>query len=424
MKVLYIECPMGAAGDMLTAALLELVPDADAVVKKLNNLGIPGVRYEREESVKCGIKGTHMRVSAYGEEEKSEEWNGSSHRYEDVSEGAYQEHLEAHIHIHEHHHATMEQILSIIDSLSLSEQVKKDAQSVYVRIAEAESAVHGVPVSEIHFHEVGTMDAIADVVAVSLLMEELAVDQVIVSPVNVGSGQVHCAHGILPVPAPATAHILSGVPVYSNDVKGELTTPTGAAILAHFADAFGAMPKMRVDRIGYGMGAKDFPVANCVCVFLGELDECANHALQDRILELRTNIDDMTAEELGLSMEKILEAGAVDVAMLPVTMKKNRPGTMLCVLCKEEKKDEVVRSMFKHTTTIGIREVRCERYLLDRTEGVVSTEYGEIRYKHAEGYGVSREKYEYDDLARIADARGLSIREVRALADAARENHV
>ena len=240
MKTLYLDCGMGAAGDMLSAALLELLPDPDAFVAKLNALGIPGVVFTREASCKCGIRGTHMSVTVHGEAEGE----------------------------HHHHHSSMHDIEHIVCShLDLPEQVKSDILAVYKLIAEAESHAHGVPVSEIHFHEVGSMDAIADITAVCLLLHRLAPDEIIVSPVHVGCGEVHCAHGILPVPAPATAHILRGVPIYGGEVRGELCTPTGAALLAHFATRFGAMPAMRVSAIGYGMGKKDFraPTASAPC---------------------------------------------------------------------------------------------------------------------------------------------------------------
>ena len=280
--------------------------------------------------------------------------------------------------------------------------------AVYGLIAEAESHAHGVPVTEIHFHEVGTMDAIADITAVCLLMNKIAPDQVIVSPVHVGSGHVHCAHGILPVPAPATAYILNGVPMYGGAVKGELCTPTGAALLKHFATRFGDMPVMRTEAIGYGMGKKDFEQANCIRAMLGETEDAG-----DSVLQLECNVDDMTAEELGFAMETILEVGALEVYTVAAGMKKSRPGTILCVLCHEGAKETLVRVIFRNTTTIGVREHRCSRYTLKRSFETVQTPYGDVQKKLSSGYGVTREKYEYEDLARIAREQGLSLAEVR-----------
>ena len=243
MRTLYIDCGMGAAGDMLTAALLELLPDGQEFLNQLNGLGIPGVTFSAEPSVKCGIRGTHIRVAVHGAEET--------------------EHMHDH---HHHHHGSMAEIRSIVSHLPIPAMVKLDVMAVYEEIAQAESHVHGVPVSQIHFHEVGTMDAIADITAVCMLMHELEPDQVIASAIHVGSGQVRCAHGILPVPAPATAHILKGVPIYGGSIRGELCTPTGAALLKHFVTEFGDMPPMKVSAIGYGMGKKDFERANCIRV--------------------------------------------------------------------------------------------------------------------------------------------------------------
>ena len=439
MKTLYLECGMGAAGDMLTAALLELMPDPDAVVAELNGLGIPGVEFSKEAMSKCGIGGTHMTVKVHGEEESEEMFH---HHHEDHDHGceahdhhhdhehSHEEHdhhhdhdhsCEAHDHHHEHthehshdghhhhHHSSLHDIKHIVcDHLNLPEQVKQDVMAVYGLIAEAESHAHGVPVTEIHFHEVGTMDAIADITAVCLLMHHIAPDQVIVSSVHVGSGHVHCAHGILPVPAPATAYILNGVPMYGGAVKGELCTPTGAALLKHFATRFGDMPVMRTEAIGYGMGKKDFEQANCIRAMLGETEDAG-----DSVLQLECNVDDMTAEELGFAMERILEAGALEVYTDAAGMKKSRPGTILCVLCHEDAKETLVRVIFRNTTTIGVREHRCSRYTLKRSFETVQTPYGDVQKKLSSGYGVTREKYEYEDLARIAREQGLSLAEVR-----------
>ena len=267
MKTLYLDCGMGAAGDMLTAALLELLPDPDAFVEKLNGLSIPGVQVKKEEAVKCGITGTHISVTVHGMEESEEmHEHGQEHEHHHEAEHSHEHHHEQshghehhhehdhhhdHEHSHEHHHHSgMHDIEHIISDLQLSEKVRENILAVYGLIAEAEGHVHGKPITEIHFHEVGTMDAIADVTAVCLLMEELSPDEVVVSPIHVGSGQVKCAHGILPVPAPATAYILRDVPIYGGKIQGELCTPTGAALLKHFASRFGDMPIMKKEAIG------------------------------------------------------------------------------------------------------------------------------------------------------------------------------
>ena len=407
MKTLYLDCSMGAAGDMLAAALLELLPDPDAFVAELNALAIPGVKFSREASVKCGITGTHLQVTVHGEEE------GAHDHHHAHSHDHHRDHAHAHHHDHahsHHHHASLHDIEHIVRGhLSLPATVADNVMAVYRLIADAESKAHGKPVSEIHFHEVGTMDAIADITAVCLLMHRLAPDEIIVSPVHVGSGQVHCAHGILPVPAPATATILQDVPIYGGSIQGELCTPTGAALLKHFADSFGEMPVRRTSAIGYGMGKKDFPAANCVRALLGERSDAS-----DDVIELCCNIDDMTGEAIGYAFDKLFAAGALDVYTIPIGMKKSRPGHLLHVICREADKDALVRALFAHTTTIGIRENRFRRYTLDRRIETIETVDGPVRRKCSTGYGVSREKFEHDDLARIADAQGLSLREAEA----------
>ncbi len=443
MKTLYLDCGMGAAGDMLTAALYELLDDSakQDFIKYMNGLGIPNVVFEAEPMTKCGIVGTHMKVTVSGVEEDEHlhdhehhhehdhhehdhehhhehdhhehdhdhhhEHDHHEHDHDHYHEHHHHEHDHDHYHEQHHHHTGMEEIRHIIESLQVSDKVKSDVVEVYRLIADAESHVHGVEIEQIHFHEVGSMDAVADVAAVCLLIEKLGIETVVASPVHVGSGQVRCAHGILPVPAPATAHILREVPIYSGDIRGELCTPTGAALLKHFATDFSKMPVMTVEKIGYGMGKKDFAAANCVRAMLGE-----TAGSKDDVLELSCNIDDMTAECLGFAMDRLFEAGALDVYTLAIGMKKSRPGTMLNVLCKPSDKDKIVETIFKHTTTIGIRENSFNRYVLNRSFRKLDTPLGEVGVKVSEGYGVKREKYEYDDLARIAKEQGMSVADV------------
>ena len=462
MKTLYIDCGMGAAGDMLTAALLELLPDKDGFVDELNALGIPGVKYVKEASVKCGIIGTHMRVTVDGAEEESHDHHDDDHDHHHGHDHEDQDHHHDHgeydhhhdhenhdHHHHHHHHAAMGDVEHIVrDHLHLPVSVQDDVMAVYGLIAEAESHAHGVPVTEIHFHEVGTMDAIADVVAVCLLMEKLAPEKIVVSPIHVGSGQVRCAHGILPVPAPATAFILKDAPVYGGAIRGELCTPTGAALLKHFATEFGNVPVMNVNAIGYGMGKKDFEVANCVRTMLGEtwtsarpgdekacepsrnvgdekvyepsrnvgdekVYEPSRNVGDEKVYELSCNVDDMTGEEVGFAMERLFEAGARDVYTIPIGMKKNRPGILIRALCVQAQKEKLVEAMFKHTTTIGIRECELSRYVLNREIDHVDTPCGTIHRKTSSGYGVKREKLEFEDLAKIAREQGISLWEAR-----------
>ena len=401
MKTLFIDCGMGAAGDMLTAALLELLPDPDEFINRLNSIGIPGVEFKKERVEKCGITGTHITVTVHGIEE-----DGEMHEHHHDHQ-----HEHEHEHSHAHSHSSLAGIEHIVkDHLDLPPEVKEDVMSVYKLIAEAESHVHGVPVTEIHFHEVGTMDAVADITAVCLLMHELAPDEVIASPVHVGSGQVKCAHGILPVPAPATAYILRDVPIYGGEIRGELCTPTGAALLKQFVTRFSNMPVLKASAIGYGMGKKDFPQANCVRVMLGEAEEKT-----DKVVSLSCNVDDMPAEDIAFAMEKLFEGGACEVFTIPVGMKKNRPGTLIQVLCSPRNEEEIVRLIFKHTSTIGIRKSYTDRYILERKIETLETPDGPIRRKESSGFGVKRVKYEFEDISKFADKKGISLEKARSL---------
>ena len=397
MKVIYLDCSMGAAGDMLMAALYELLDDKQAFLDMMRSLGLPGIEISAEPAVKCGITGTHMKVLVHGSEEL------------DALHDHLHEHAHEHSHDHEHHHHTgLHEIEHLLSHLDLPQTVRDDALAVYHRIAEAESKVHGRPVDQIHFHEVGTLDALADVVGVCLLMHLLAPEKVYASSVHVGSGQVRCAHGILPVPAPATALLLAGVPIYGGAIQGELCTPTGAALLTHFVTKFGELPAMRLLKSGYGMGTKDFPAANCVRAMLGEQD-----APTEEILELSCNLDDCTGEAIGFAMERLLDAGALDVYWTSVGMKKNRPGILLTCMCRPLDREKMAELLFRHTTTLGVRESAFRRYTLSRESKTIQTPDGDIRVKVSTGYGVTREKPEFEDLAKIARETGKSLSELQ-----------
>ena len=483
MKLLYLDCAMGAAGDMLGAALAELLPDdaRDAFTSELNAAGIPGVHVSLDPSVKCGITGTHLTVTVNGTEEKE---GGHSHSHEHSHHD--HQHSHSHDHHHDHSHRSLHDIHHIIDDLKLPEAVRTDILAVYRLIAEAESKAHDKPVSEIHFHEVGTMDAIADIASVCLLLHKLAPDQIIASPIHVGSGQVKCAHGILPVPAPATAYILKDIPIYSGSIQGELCTPTGAALLKHFVTRFDQMPLMTPASTGYGMGTKDFPAANCVRAILGESFAENQHeqpacspatpapttapastatpasatapapttapastatpapeeaAITETICELSCNVDDMTGEDIAFAIETFLQNGALDAFTVPCTMKKGRPGVLVTVLCKDPDQKQMTKLILQHTTTLGVRSAEKKRWILSRTEsetvipddvlanvtvpGMPAESKAHelkttgndctIRSKTSTGFGITRNKYEHDDLEKIARTYGLTLAQVRAL---------
>lgn len=384
MKTLYIDCAMGCAGDMLTAALLELHPDREGFIARMNDALGGKALLSAAPDRKCGVTGTHVTVLINGDEE------GEPER-------------------HHHCHTSVAEIIDFIDTVPLADEVKANAKAVYSLIADAESSVHGEPVENIHFHEVGSLDALADVLSVCELMHELAPEKVLASPVNVGSGFVKCAHGVLPVPAPATELILRGVPIYSGQIKSELCTPTGAALLRHFAEDFVPMPVLLVERVGYGTGKKDFETANVVRVLLGETQDP-----HEQIIELACNLDDMTPEELGFAMEELFRLGASDVYFTSIGMKKSRPGVILTCMCRAQQRDEMLRCIFRHTTTLGVREYACDRYSLDRSIETVQTRYGAVCIKTAAGYGVERSKPEYDDLAKLARENDTTLAEIRS----------
>lgn len=452
MKTLYLECNMGAAGDMLMAALYELLDDQPAFLQKMQELGLHGVQVTAEPAKTCGIAGTHMRVTVHGEEEHEPDAHEHDHHHDhhhddheqkhhhhhhddhdhehhhDHHHGDHDHHHDhhhddhdhehhhhhddhehkhhhEHEHGHHHHHATPGHIAEVIDGLNLPDAVKQHARAVYDAIAQAEAKAHGCPVGDVHYHEVGALDAVADVTGVCYAMYLLCVDRVVVSPIHVGSGTVRCAHGVMPVPAPATANLLAGVPVYGGSVQGELCTPTGAALLTHFADAFEKMPVMRTQKVGIGIGTKQFEEqANCVRAFLGETEAQTNGT----ITELVCNLDDMTAEALALACEQLLAAGALDVYTVPGTMKKGRAGQVLTVLCEDKDTAHMAEQVLALTTTNGLRVRRCEKYFLQPSVREVSTAWGQVRVKVAESFGITHAKPEFEDVAAIARNTGLS----------------
>lgn len=454
MKILYLDFGMGVAGDMLMGALVSLLDEKaqQEFLQALNDAGIPGVTVNIVDDKKCGIVGKHVEVSINGKTEVSEDihehHNEHEHEHHDEHEHKHHhehghEHHDEHEHKHHdehehhdkhehhnehehgHHHASMSDITDIINSLRVSDSVKREVKNVYKRIADAESRVHGTEIADIHFHEVGTMDALADITGCAMLFEMLDVDEIAASSVNTGYGQVKCAHGILPVPAPATALLLSGIPCYSGSIEGELCTPTGAALVGNYVNQFCGMPFMKIDNIGYGTGSKDFAAANVVRAVLGEsvalekgdiqaeeINEDKNNH-EDIIVEMNCNLDDITGEEIGYVTELLMESGARDVYTIPITAKKGRTGVILGVLCKPIDRKRLAEIIFKHTTTIGIRYTEKKRMIMERHSKVVHTEYGDVNVKVSEGYGAKKIKPEYEDLKRIAGKKNIALQDIK-----------
>lgn len=420
---------MGASGDMLMGALYELLSDSDKdiFIKNMNSLFPEDIMLQAASSRKCGIWGTKMNVVILGQEESPSDAGEHGPQQRAATE-QHDGHTK-----HRHLHTSYPQMLAQIDGLPVSPAVKENAKAVYTLIGNAESAAHHTDISQIHFHEVGTLDAIMDVVGCCLLLEILDPEQILASPIHVGSGSVRCAHGILPVPAPATAEILKDVPIYGGTVEGELCTPTGAALLKHFVSQFTTMPPMTVECTGYGMGSKDFANANCLRAFWGSLSilpvpsprqlpySPAPASLQvnrdqethpdyytekfhslDQILELSCNLDDMTPESVSYATNLLREAGALDVYTTPIYMKKDRPGILLTVLCNVSEESRFSRLILTHTATRGIRVQPCYRRTLDAQFRKISTVYGDITIKISTGYGINKCKPEYEDVAAAA----------------------
>ena len=383
MNTLFLECNMGAAGDMLMAALYELCSpeQQQSFLHTMAHAGLGEVHLVPQPAMQCGIQGTHMEVKIHGEEE----------------------HLHAHTHdAPPHTHTALAHLTHRIEHLCLPDAVKQNAIAAYTLLAQAESEAHGVSITDIHFHEVGTLDAIADITGVCLLIDLLQPQQILASPVATGSGTVRCAHGILPVPAPATAWLLRGIPAHSGTEQAELCTPTGAALLRHFVSGFGPMPVLRTQAIGYGMGTKAFATANCVRAFWGQ-----SAGAQPPVTELHCNLDDMTPEAMAFAQQQLLEAGALDVYTTAIGMKKSRAGTKLSVLCPTAEVQRFAELLLRHTTTLGVRAQSCERFTLEKNIENVNTVYGTFRIKTAQGYGLHKAKPEYEDIAAAARKHGV-----------------
>ena len=382
MRTLYLECNAGASGDMMLGALTALLDDPNELKPMLESAGIPGIRVEIEKGETFSISGTRVRILVDGEEE------GHGH--------------------HHHHHRSLSNVTDIIKGLDVSDWVKDNAVAVYLLIADAEAEAHGEPVDLVHFHEVGALDAIADIVGVCMLMEKLSVEKIFASPVRTGFGQVQCAHGMLPIPAPATASLLKGIPTYAGKEEGEFCTPTGAALLKHFASEFTNMPHISYEKVGYGLGSKKFDIPNMLRAFLGDSD-----GLLPAIDEITCDIDDMVPEDLGGIVDSLVAEGALDAVLKNCIMKKGRPGFELSCICRKEDTERLSVYILAHTSTRGVRVSGAERYeMLYRFEER-DTEYGRIRVKVSEGFGIRKQKPEYEDLKKAAETHGVSINEVR-----------
>ncbi|AKN31671.1 hypothetical protein Ccar_12700 [Clostridium carboxidivorans P7] len=423
MKILYYDCFCGISGDMNLAALIDLGVPKEYLIQELSKLNLDS-EYEIkvEGSVKLGITGTRVDVILKNSTHSSDQAlhvehnHEHSHHHSDndqhCSENNHNhEHShEEHVHNHEHHHRNLKDIEKIINSGDLNDKVKKLSLDMFMKVAEAEAKVHGKDIYEVHFHEVGAIDSIVDIVGAAICLDYLKVDKIIASPVQVGGGFVKCAHGLMPVPAPATVEILKNVPINVGIVQFETTTPTGAAILAANACEFTTNIDFSIKKIAYGIGHRDLEIPNVLRVYLGE-KESTEEIEEQYILE--TNIDDMNPELYGYVEEKLFEAGALDVFKTPIFMKKGRPGTKLSVLVSEKSEKDVLGVVFEETTSIGVRKFKVEKIMLNREFSKVKTEYGDITIKKAYYKGkLVKYKAEYEECKAIAKEKNISINKV------------
>lgn len=391
MRIAYFDCFSGISGNMILGALVDAGLDVERLTAELAHLPISGYALRAEEVRRRGLRGTYVEV--------------------EVSEKGVERHLH--------------QIEEIIDGSDLPKAVKSRSQAIFRRLAEAEARVHGMPIDHVHFHEVGAMDAIVDVVGAAVGLWLLGIKRVYASPVHVGCGTVTCAHGTLPVPAPATQELLRGVPIYGRDVEAELVTPTGAAILTTMVEEFGGAPPMQVQQVGYGAGSRDLPLPNLLRVSIGETTEEVEGYEEDVVTVIETNIDDMNPQLFEHVMDRLFDAGALDVFLTPIQMKGSRPGVQLTVLLAEERVADALGVLFAETTTIGVRTYPMRRWKLGRERIVVETHYGPIGAKVARrGAAVMNVAPEYRECQRVAEERGVPLKKVYQAALEAARTHV
>jgi len=421
-KTGYFDCFSGASGDMILGALLDAGLPLEALRGALGSLAIEHGTIAAERVTRAGVSATKFRASAA-------EPAGAAHGHHHDHERDRHDHESAHSHAvphahalgspaHHHAHHSLKEISASIERSALSREGKDRARHLFQRLAEAEAAIHDVPLDRIHLHEVGALDSIIDIVGVVYGMDWLGLDQVMASPLNVGSGTVKCEHGTFPVPAPATARLLQGVPIYAGEVQAELVTPTGALLVTEYARSFGPLPPMRVDVIGYGAGEREFAAhPNVLRLMIGDADTGRS---VEHIVTLECEIDDMNPQLFGPLMDRLYAAGALDVFYAAVQMKKNRPGTLVTVIAAPDRREAIASALFAETTTIGVRYQEMRRERLERVIRTIETPVGPIRFKVASRDGrVINAAPEFDDCAKAAKERQMSIKDVQALASKA-----
>jgi uncharacterized protein (TIGR00299 family) protein len=445
MRIAYLECFSGISGDMFLGALVDAGVPPELLRKTVVALGV-SAKLEISTVMRSGISATKVDVWVDGEKDmpREEYWakhdlehahshahgqshepaHGHSHSHEhshgeDARPGTRSTSAQSghapHKHAHGHEHRGLTEIRKIISEAAISESAKKTAIRIFEALGAAEAKIHNLPIESIHFHEVGAVDAIVDIVCASVGAEALGVNEIVCSPLNVGGGSVKCAHGVFPVPAPATVELLKDAPVYSSGVQAELVTPTGAAIAATLANRFGAFPEMKIEKSAYGAGSRDFPGhPNVLRAVIGEaLSARTVKTTSETISVLEANLDDLNPQVFGYVMDRLLDEGALDVFGVPVQMKKNRPGVLLTVLCKLQDAEKLMQVLFAETTTLGVRRREESRQTLARRWENVRTEWGEVRIKIASMNGtVTNYAPEYEDCRRIAAEHHVPLKTV------------
>lgn len=441
MRIAYLECFSGISGDMFLGALVGAGVPPELLRETVAALGV-GAKLEISTVMRSGISATKVDVWVDGEKDMPREEYWAKHDVEHAHSHAHthshdHEHAHSHEHSHgeqsrvdapstvahsehsphkhEHAHRGLTEIRKIISGAAISKSAKKTAIRIFEALGAAEAKIHNVPIESIHFHEVGAVDAIVDIVCAAVGAEALAVEEMVCSPLNVGGGSVKCAHGTFPVPAPATVELLKDAPAYSSGVQAELVTPTGAAIVATLANRFGAFPEMKIEKSAYGAGSRDFPGhPNVLRIVIGEaLSSRTAKTTSETISVLEANLDDLNPQVFGYVMDRLLDEGALDVFGVPVQMKKNRPGTLLTVLCKPQDTEKLMQVLFAETTTLGVRRREESRQTLARRWENVRTEWGEVRIKIASMNGtVTNYAPEYEDCRRIAAEHHVPLKTV------------
>lgn len=420
MKVLYFDCFSGAAGDMVLGALIDAGVPLAEVRRALGSLALTPDTVWTERVVRAGVSATKFCVQEHDARDHAHDHKGGhghDHRHPPASATAAvgrPSHDET-VHHHTHSHRSLLEIEGLIDGSALSTAGKARSKELFGRLAEAEAAIHDMPIEQVHLHEVGALDSIVDIVGSVFALESLGIDRFVASPLNVGSGMLRSAHGLYPVPAPATTRLLTGAPIYSGPQQAELVTPTGALLVTGYATSYGAVPAMRLERTGYGAGTRDFhDTPNVLRVMIGEADSTApSHS----VVVIEAEIDDMSPQIFGMLMDRLLADGALDVFYTPIQMKKNRPGTLLTAVAPPSVRERLTGTIFRETTTIGVRYREMTRECLDRESVTVATPFGAVRFKLAKRNGeVLNASPEFDDCLRLATESGRPLKEVQAAA--------